>query len=76
MGQGRPAAFWSSVALAAGARRPYQATPASSVGKRAIACHTTLPPQQKPVMPTLSALAQAWAPIQSRVAEMSPITWS
>jgi hypothetical protein len=43
---------------------------------RAAACHTTLPPQHQPVIPTLSLLAQSWELAQSSVAETSPMTCS
>ena len=49
---------------------------AFKAAKRAAACHTTLPPQHQPVIPTLSALAQSCWLDQSRVAATSPMTCS
>ena len=73
LARARPAPAWPSATGPDGRTRPRRRRCAA---KRAAACQTTLPPQQKPVMPTLSALAQGCWLTHSRVAEMSPMTCS
>src|SRR5476649_1518500 len=57
------------IAFGSPTRRPYHATPAFRLGLCAAYIHVTRPPQQKPVMPILSALpplALAHATMASR----------
>ena len=56
------------------ARRPYQATPALTLGLCAAYSQTMRPPQQNPVMPTEAASARPWDRHQPSVASRSLIT--
>src|SRR5437879_8835851 len=63
---------WRS--LGCPSRRPYQATPAFSLGLCAAYSHTILPPQQNPVMPSLDVSPLPDFCAQATTASRSDIT--